>query len=351
MASLGPASRRTCSLPVSEGRAGRTSFSIPVPQKSTGARRYAPGSHDLAILCQVTFVVSAVKQRTTHKDGDNDQRLPSLQGQERLGCPIRRVLGSWHIFNPNGPTSNCIGFVDTDEPSIKEVFYRWLHFLHDESYTLGFVDLSADPLELVPILQNAILGQPSPLCPELRMVTCIPSLITRCEVEAYNDAIKKIMMQAPALQGADWGQELYYLRKYDRRLFDRAGEEVRESLEQLPPPPPDGVESQHELISMTNARHAHIPTFIDWELGQYTSAPFSAEAAETWYSRVTDHDYVYPGLVLLARAWVGAQYTVRETLPATTALDDVKEFFARFDHPLFHDSVTGDSVAADLGLI
>jgi len=83
-----------------------------------------------------------------------------------------RVLAAGHIFNPNAPTSSCVGLVDTEEPSVEEVFYRWVHFTDDLSYTLGFIDISADPLEILFVVRNAMIAYPNALAPDLRMVTC-----------------------------------------------------------------------------------------------------------------------------------------------------------------------------------
>ena len=51
-----------------------------------------------------------------------------------------RVLMTWNIFNPNGPTLNCIGSITTEDENIETIFYRWLHFLKGESYILGYID-------------------------------------------------------------------------------------------------------------------------------------------------------------------------------------------------------------------
>jgi hypothetical protein len=87
----------------------------------------------------------------------------------------------------------------------------------------------------------------------------------------------------------------------------------------------------------------------DWAPGQYDSAPFSEGAFQKWFARVTDIDYAGPALFLLAQAWVGAERMVQGVLPATTSLDDMKEFFERFKHPLFEEAVSSEFVARSLG--
>ena len=50
-----------------------------------------------------------------------------------------RVLLNWSIFNPNGPTVNCLGFRETGAREELEVFFRSFHFLGGEDYCLGYV--------------------------------------------------------------------------------------------------------------------------------------------------------------------------------------------------------------------
>jgi hypothetical protein len=252
------------------------------------------------------------------------------------------VLFTWHIFNPNGPTSSCVGLVDTEEPSVKEVFYRWLHFSDDQSYTLGFVDISADPLEILFAVRNAMLNYPDAIAPDLRMLTCVPSFLTLSGSCAFDAGIEGCLKHCSAIQSADWGRELYYLEKYDLRLFDRAGEEVREALEHLPEP-------NSEWVQMSRLRYGGVPTFHDWAPGRYSPAPFSEQGFEKWFARVTDTEYVGTALFLLAQAWVGAEHMANGLVPAATSLDDVKRFFAHFKHPLFEEAVTTEFVARSLG--
>jgi hypothetical protein len=119
------------------------------------------------------------------------------------------------------------------------------------------------------------------------MITCVPSFLTLCGLEEVNVSFKRCLMEHPEIQRADWGRELYLLDKYDSRLFDRAGEEIREGVEHSSNQQVGG-EFQEEWVQLMYARYGHLPTFANWEPGRYRSAAFSDQAAEKWFSRVTD---------------------------------------------------------------
>ena len=72
------------------------------------------------------------------------------------------IFITWNIFNPNGPTLNCIGTFKTEDENIDVVFYRWLHFSEEESYILGYVDRNNDDSgkQYVDILKNAFCFAP-----------------------------------------------------------------------------------------------------------------------------------------------------------------------------------------------
>ena len=256
-----------------------------------------------------------------------------------------RILASWHIFNPNGPTSLCIGLADTDEPGVKEVFHRWFHFMHDETYVLGYWDLDDDVEHLGVILKRAALEYPSPLVPGMRLFACVPYIVTRSGDPAVDDLVRGCLRDCPAILENDWGRESYLLAKYGAKLFDRAGEEFAAALDQCSQETPE----QREYVDACRARFGHIATFQDWNPGGYRSEPFSNPAFQSWYSTVSDSSFTESALVDFAGAWVGA-ISWTPDLPLLTRLEDLKEFFARFNHELFPEWVDTMSISKRLGI-
>jgi hypothetical protein len=199
-----------------------------------------------------------------------------------------------------------------------------------------------------------MLNYPKAMAPNLRMLSCVPSFLTLSGSGEFEAGIRGCIRQCSAVQSADWGREFYYLEKYDLRLFDRAGEQMREALERLSEPNIGefGVSAsiRSEWVQMSHLRYGHLPTFRDWTPGRYSSAPFSEQRFEKWFARVTDPKFVGPAEVLLGRAWIGASHVVNAIVPTKNSFDDLKDFFARFDHPLFDQTMKSDSIARSLGL-
>ena len=89
------------------------------------------------------------------------------------------LLLSWSIFNPSGPTINCIGLKKTEARSELEVFYRWLHFLGGEDYCLGYVnpregDYSEDLNE---VLQHAFRLEAGDGLQRYALATSVPHVV------------------------------------------------------------------------------------------------------------------------------------------------------------------------------
>jgi hypothetical protein len=260
-----------------------------------------------------------------------------------------KVHMTWNIFNPNGPTLNCIGSFSTEDEYVDAIFYRWLHFLKDESYILGYVDRRNNEWhkEYVNILENAFCNGPnestdndSPV-----LVTCIPSIVTESFPDEWKDLPWNLLSGAPVICQDDWGRELYYLKKYGANLFDRAGEETREAIQEMKAEYP-----RNDYIQFSEIRHSQVKTFTDKTPIAYESKPVSKEAFNYWRQVISEEEFLGKATRQFAMAWVGAISMVSEEMPVITRFENVRDFLAHYKHEIWEQEITTEALKEALGL-
>jgi hypothetical protein len=250
-----------------------------------------------------------------------------------------RIWLSWSIFNPNGPTVHALGLRDTEVSGRAEVFHRWMHFLGGEDYCLGYVDTRADDVEarIAEIFRRAFSLQPPQGFARFPMVTCIPSLVVSNVSEDWQSLLKACIEHSAAIQEADWGRENYLLAKYGNRLFDRAGEELREAYERMRREQSAGDAQAAESLDLMYRMYQQVPTFAAWEPGRYVSRGLQAGDFEAWWDAITAVSFWPPATAQVAHAWNNA--VKQSTLPCRTPMAEVRDFFAAYDLPIFSDLV------------
>ena len=240
------------------------------------------------------------------------------------------IFLTWAIFNPNGPTVSCVGFRDTGARGEHEVFYRWLHFLGGKDYCLGYLGPQSSRADFVAIMRRAFSLRESEALPEFKTVTCIPSLFRLNINDDVAESCQSIVLGSPAVVGADWGCERYLLDRYGSDFFGRAGEELREAVENIRRNPDFGPAAEDGL-RITEAMHNHIPTYRDWAPGRYESRGLQDGDLEAWLAEVATDEFWILGSARLAEAWVYAPK--RGQLEVATPLDEVLAFFDRYQSP------------------
>jgi hypothetical protein len=259
------------------------------------------------------------------------------------------VLMTWSIFNPNGPTLSCIGSMRTEDENVQAIFYRWLHFLKDESYILGYIDERDENFNknFAEILENAFfkgLGNTFNDADQ-SLVNCIPSIVTNNFTEDWSEFYWNLLFNASGIQQDDWGRELYYLKKYTANLFDRAGEEVKEALQEIKDArPPD------DFIKMQEIRHSRIETFTDKTPVEYESKPMSKEAFEFWRQIISEHKFKGKALNQFAMAWVGAISMLSKDMPVITQFEDVRDFLVQYKHEIWDQEYTTEKIKEIIGV-
>jgi hypothetical protein len=173
-----------------------------------------------------------------------------------LKC-VGRVLVSWSIFNPNGPTIYCIGFRETGARGELEVFFRWLHFLGGEDYCLGYVNPNEPAFgeDLNEILRYAFTREAGDGLRRFALVTCVPSVVVPWVGESWIPGLRDALVKSRAIQEADWGRERYLLTKYGSQLFPRAGEETREGYEHIKADESYFDEVGQQMLNLTFLKH------------------------------------------------------------------------------------------------
>ena len=216
--------------------------------------------------------------------------FPVRRTEEQWLSDVGSVFLSWNIFNPNGPTINCMGVRQCGHDGQEEVFYRWMHFTGGEDYCLGYV---GDPslergAELAEIIANAFSRDIPRAGRFSTLTTCIPYAVTCSLSEDWQPFIRDLIATARARD--NWGRELYRLQKFGANLFDRAGEEYREIYESYKSSDDPEVATSGYL-EILSAMHSHRPTWQTWRQNAYVSRAKQDGDAEEWWNLVTSREY------------------------------------------------------------
>lgn len=281
-------------------------------------------------------------------------RRTESQWQQETGL----VLFTWSIINPNGPTLSCVGIRNCGCPGQVEVFYRWLHFHGGESFVLGYVSEDSNDIatEILEVLRYAFRQETGRAMQRFPLVTCVPSFVTI----PYSDGaqrlikdtdIRDLISGSRAFRETDWGRQMYYLKKYGSRFFDRGAEETRAALETAAEDP-DLTEDGRQFLEITRMARAHLPGFNDWRPNQYEPRALADGDVSEWWSVVNSGDFTTSSLRQLAQAWVGATYQVRQTsVTPLEAFELVKDFLAFHQCHLWPEEWDSAFVREQMGLI
>lgn len=268
-----------------------------------------------------------------------------------------RILFTWNIVNPNGPTFSCVGLRQTGDGSQVEVFYRWMHFMGGEGYVLGFVDASANEIEFADcvrnILQHAFKHECGVVLSRFPLVSCVPSFVTLPGAVLNDSDVFDLISSSPEFVSADWGAQRYYLEKYGSRFFDRAAEETRNALEVVRAN--DGIRGQasNDFVKMTEIHRGNLEGFRDWKPNQYSPRAIAAGDAQAWWAYVSGEQFCANCCMQLANAWAGSIYQYkfadRSKFIAET-FEDVRDFTRTFNHAMWPDSWDSEALLKGMGL-
>jgi hypothetical protein len=239
-----------------------------------------------------------------------------------------RVLMTWSIFNPYGPTVNCLGFADTTEDGVKEIFWRWLHWHEDRAFSLGRIDVRHDAWrDELQLKLMSRFGADALWPPGIPMLTAVPSIVTVTDWVEITDLSRFLFRLAPILRGGALAPHLYRHLKYGARLFHRTTEELHGAGE-------------------STKRHGPTKEPVVPDVSPDQMIDF-------WYEAVTDPEFVARANVELAIAWVGGTHTGTKT-DADPAIrvqyEDLAAFLRHFGHPDLIAAESNADIAARFGV-
>jgi len=264
-----------------------------------------------------------------------------------------KILFTWNILNPNGPTISCAGIRDTGVEGQVEVFYRWMHFLGGESYVLGYADLNDNEEAFVESLRqifkyaftvvndSALNGFP--------MVSCVPSFVTAAESPLSASDLFEFISSAPEFLGDDWGAQRYYLKKFGSQFFDRAAEETRNAVEMAR----EAEGGDNDFLKFTEFRRGKLPFYKNWQPHQFQSRPIMDGDAEAWWKTINTEEFTSDCLFQLAYAWVGAIYQYQNgnlDKPVAEPFERVRDFLATFNHGLWPADLSSGQIREVMGI-
>jgi hypothetical protein len=267
-----------------------------------------------------------------------------------------RVLFTWSIINPNGPTLGCAGIRYCGVPGQVEVFHRWLHFLGGESFVLGYVDESSKDFagEVLEILRYAFKQPIGRAMQRFPLVNCVPSFVTVTDLGDQAlitpDDVRDLIASSLAFKAADWGREMFLLERFGSRFYERAGHETREAIEREAQNPELTEDGRH-FLEMTRAARGHLPGFANWQPNQYSFRAFTVQDKHAWWEIISQQDFVASCLTQFAHAWAGAIHQARGTqLDAPEPFELVRDFLAFHQSQLWPDTWNSSYLLEGMGI-
>jgi hypothetical protein len=259
-----------------------------------------------------------------------------------------QVWVAWTVFNPLGPTLNCIGaFPEDPNDNSYAIFYRWMHMLGGRSFLIGHIDPSDETSRkaFLGCMLDAFEAPSLPGDPAHPLVSTVPSCVSLGQTPHEQTLVLlDLFKRASEIRKADWGRQRYLLMKYKLDLFARAGEEAREGYEAARRNPENQTGQGAQFLALQRTRFEGIPSFVNWEPNAYQSRSYGDHEFEEWWEAVTSKTYLEAALAQFAHAWVGAAYESGANVPIVEQFEDARDFMAQMNHPLWPSDWTTTSL-------
>jgi hypothetical protein len=220
-----------------------------------------------------------------------------------------RILLSWAIFNPHGPTWSSLGVMPTDDPEIDILFYRMLNPFSQASGSVGVIrgeERRSDAVHLEwmgSLFEQNVIGRDGG-DPVLLLQSPPTLVLPNLDARDRDAAASRLLLRSPALEADALALSMRLIRENLGRPWDRATAELRLAIGGRAP--------------------------------ESTAAPASAAGGEAWLRLVESAQHCAAELVQLPSAWHGSidQVGVPLGCHAYTfwQLDD---FLFRYGQPVF----------------
>jgi hypothetical protein len=302
---------------------------------------------------------SLPSQRREHTDAEETQSATATTSAEKFVCEEEewfdengRVYAVWGLSNPNGPTLYCLG--DRVRDGRHTLFYRWMHMLGGRTWYSS--EVRSQPLTYSDIanttiaIQNHLVSQGG----EDGIMDKIPSFVLASNNdEGLLNFLRYLLSKGPAAQ-LDWGQELFYLRKFGSNAFDRAGAEIRAVMEQLKAEAASDGRDISDAVRVAESRFGQIPSYREYDPPTFESSRLTTALFEEWWSRVNNPSFRLTALLHFAEMWVGAISLARHTplskIRKLVEFDQIRVFFSDFGMELWPETLTTDVIEHRIGI-
>ncbi|HEY0778935.1 MAG TPA: hypothetical protein VGD56_13275 [Gemmatirosa sp.] len=227
-----------------------------------------------------------------------------------------RLLVSWGIFNPYGPTWSCLGLLPTDDPGVDVLFYRMLNPFAQQSLAMGSVhgDDRTSPEALGAMLQHLFRANVIPVFgedPACMIAGGAPDFVIPVWGDAaFRRAVDDAVRASPRLIELDIGRDLAWRRAFPGDPWARA-------------------DAQRRLASAAFAADGVAPT--------PPAPPTTAHVIDEYLRTIAASDHWLPELVQFPAAWHGAIDHVNTPALAQCAYTfwQLDDFVARYGLPIF----------------
>jgi hypothetical protein len=178
-------------------------------------------------------------------------------------------------------------------------------------------------------------------------------VVARNNDEGLLNFLRFLLFKGAAAQ-LDWGRELFYLRKFGSNAFDRAGAELRATMEQLKVDAAADGRDISDFIRLTELRYGQIPSFRDYAPPIFESSRLNNALLEEWWDRINTPDFSFAALVSFAKMWVGAVSVIRDNPSSQkrklVEFDQVRGFLSDFGMALWPKTWTTDAIEQGIGI-
>ena len=200
-----------------------------------------------------------------------------------------RLLLSWSLFNPYGPTWSCLGLMPAEAPEIQVLFYRVLNPFQQFGGVVGVLrGGDAERAEVLGRLTEELLRRNAPVGSDASDVQMLGGgapdlLVFHLDDRSFDEHVLRGLQASPRVQSFDLRQDLEDRKAAPRDPWGRASRQRQRGFEQINRAPARGA------AHYRTDRRAAAPALIT-----------------EWFTAVTEERSMIVELSCFPDAWHGA---------------------------------------------
>jgi hypothetical protein len=222
---------------------------------------------------------------------ETPMRLEDADFESRQG----KLLFSWAIFNPFGPTWSCLGLMDTEDPGLKCMFYRMLNPFAQESWLVGAT--RDDDCASIPVVGGMIhqLFERGGFTDSSGMSVVLigggpPDLLqVEWREEEFATAMRQALRSSPELRHINIARTIRTTREFAGRPWDRARAQVDDAFASTTPSdssPPSVQEAEvtdavmNEWLALVTSAEHWTNELINFPAAWHGSIDFASQGSQ-----------------------------------------------------------------------